>query len=108
MDNVNGPTLLVEKLQINRIKNCIRFISNLIVCVFFLTDNSNSVSVGHGIRFADQSQSNLSRFQSNQIGQAGLGIMFLQGRGVKQDYAKAFRQALVALDTVDGNNISIL
>ena len=29
-------------------------------------------------------------FQNNPVGQSGLGLMYLHGKGVKKDYKKAF------------------
>ena len=47
---------------------------------------------------------NLFPFQSSPVGQAGLGIMYLQGRGVAKDARKAYRLFNLAADAgnVDG------
>lgn len=43
-------------------------------------------------------------FQGNPIGQSGLGVMYLYGKGVKQDYSKALKLFTLAAEQnwVDG------
>ena len=42
--------------------------------------------------------------QGNPVGQSGLGLMYMYGRGVEQDYTKAFKYFSLAADQgwVDG------